>query len=119
MIFTSANEDLDAAQHFNAWASLGTALTCFVFVAAYAVLARWWRTYEGKVMMGKAVAIGLLALYTPIVQYVAPDSPVLRWLRVAVITAIGVFMVFQTGRLVTNQIGRKDQDKNRRDFHHG
>lgn len=119
MIFESANEDLDAAQHFNAWASLGTALTCFVFVAAYAILARWWRTYEGKVMMGKAFAIGLLALYTPIIQYIAPESPVMRWARVAVVVAIGVFMVFQTGRLITNQTHRKTQDHDRRDYHSG
>ncbi|AZS06669.1 membrane protein [Streptomyces phage Hiyaa] len=96
----------DGSQTWNAWVSLGTAITCFLFVTAYAVLARWWRTYEGRVMMGKATAIGLLALYTFIITEVAPDSASARWARVVLVGIIGVFMVFQTIRLVTNQLGR-------------
>jgi phosphate starvation-inducible membrane PsiE len=102
----TAADDVPASMTWNAWVSLGTALACLLFVAAYAILAKWWRTYEGKVMMGKAVAIGLLAAYTFIVVEVAPESEVMRWARVVLVAAIGVFMIFQTGRLFINQFNR-------------
>lgn len=104
---------VDSAQNLNAWVSLGTALACLLFVAAYAVLARWWRTYEGRVMMGKAVAIGLLALYTFVVVKIAPESTAMRWARVGLVAIIGVFMLFQTARLISNQVGRRDPNRRR------
>ncbi|QJD53976.1 membrane protein [Streptomyces phage Galactica] len=103
----------DLVQDLNAWVSFGTALACLLFVSAYAVLARWWRTYEGRVMMGKAVAIGLLALYTFIVIKVAPESDAMRWARVGLVAIIGVFMLFQTARLISNQVGRRDPNRRR------
>lgn len=102
----AATDEVPTSMTWNAWVSLGTALACLLFVAAYAVLAKWWRTYEGKVMMGKAIAIGLLAAYTFIVVELAPESEVMRWARVALVAAIGVFMLFQTGRLVSHQLNR-------------
>ncbi|QNJ57636.1 membrane protein [Streptomyces phage Keanu] len=106
MTFGTAADDLAGAQEWNAWISLGTAIACLLFVAAYAVLARWWRTYEGRVMMGKAVAIGLLALYTFVAVKIAPESEATRWARVVLVGVIGVFMLFQTARLISNQLGR-------------
>jgi len=100
-----------AVMGWNAWVSFGTALTCFAFVVAYAVLARWWRTYEGRVMMGKAVAIGLLALYTWVVVVVAPESEAMRWARVVLVAAIGVFFVFQTARLLTQQFNQRNRHR--------
>lgn len=117
MTFNSAVDDLAGAQEWNAWVSLGTAIACLVFITAYATLARWWKTYEGRVMMGKATAIGLLALYTFVAVKIAPESEVTRWARVVLVGVIGVFMIFQTLRLVTNQTNRRTQDKDRRDFH--
>lgn len=96
---------------WNAWVSLATAAVCFAFVGVYAVLARWWRTYEGRVMMGKAVAIGLLALYSWVVTVLAPESEAMRWARVALVVSIGVFYVFQTARLLSAQFNRKDNRK--------
>lgn len=116
MTFSTMADDITEAQEWNAWVSLGTAIACLVFIAAYALLARWWKTYEGRVMMGKAVAIGLLALYTFIAVKIAPESEPTRWARVVVIGMIGVFMIFQTRRLITNQTSRKVQDKDRRDY---
>lgn len=101
----------DTAMTWNAWVSLGTFVTCVAFVLAYTVLARWWTTYEGRVMTGKAIAIGLLALYTFIVVEVAPESSVMRWARVVLVAMIGVFMIFQTGRLVTNQLNRNNKHR--------
>lgn len=96
----------ETAMTWNAWVSLGTFVTCVVFILAYTVLARWWTTYEGRVMTGKATAIGLLALYTFIVVEVAPESSFMRWARVGLVALIGVFMIFQTVRLVTIQLNR-------------
>lgn len=106
MTFGTAADDLAGAQDWNAWVSLGTAIACFLFVAAYAILAKWWRTYEGRVMMGKAAAIGLLALYTFVAVKIIPESEIMRWARVALVGVIGVFMIFQTFRLVTNQTSK-------------
>lgn len=96
----------ETALTWNAWVSLGTFATCTIFVLAYSILARWWTTYEGRVMTGKAVAIGLLALYTFIAIEIAPESNIIRWARVVLVGVIGVFMIFQTVRLVTNQLNR-------------
>lgn len=98
-----------SATAWNIWASFATALASFAFVLAYALLARWWKTYEGRVMMGKAVAIGLLAAYTWVVVKVAPESEAMRWSRVVLVALIGLFMVFQTARLITRQINRRNQ----------
>lgn len=106
MTFGTAADDLAGAQEWNAWVSLGTAIACLLFVAAYAILARWWRTYEGRVMMGKAVAIGLLAAYTFVAVKIAPESEVARWARVVLVGVVGVFMIFQTWRLITNQTNK-------------
>jgi len=99
------------ATAWNAWVSLATALACLAFVAAYALLARWWRSYEGRVMMGKAVAIGLLALYTFLVVEVVPESTAMRWARVVLVGAIGAFMVLQTGRLIFNQTHHRNRHR--------
>lgn len=96
--------EIEQLQDINAWASLITALACFAFVAAYAVLARWWTSYEGKVMMGKAVALGLLMAYTFLVVVVVPESTALRWARVVLVALIGVFMLFQTATLLRRQL---------------
>lgn len=117
MNFGSAADDLIGVQEWNAWVSFGTAICCLLFVVAYAVLARWWQTYEGRVMMGKAIAIGGLALYSFIVIKIAPESTSARWIRIALVGSLGVFMLFQTGRLISNQTKRNVQDKTRRDYH--
>lgn len=96
---------------WNAWVSLGTGIASFMFVLAYALLARWWRTYEGRVMMGKAVVIGLLAFYAFVVVEVAPESDAMRWARAALMAAVGVFMVLQTLRLIVNQLDRKNRHR--------
>jgi membrane associated rhomboid family serine protease len=109
-MITAVDTD-SASMTWNAWVSLGTALACFAFVAAYAVLARWWTSYEGRVMMGKAVAIGLLSLYTFLVVEVVPESTAMRWARAGVMAAIGLFMVFQTARVVKHQINRQNRHR--------
>lgn len=98
---------------WNSWVSLGTAVVCFVFVVVYTLVARWWKTYEGKVMVGKAVAIGLLALYTFLAVQVVPESEPMRWARVGIVAVIGVFMLAQTWRLITTQIDRNRHRRTR------
>lgn len=99
-----AAEDASASLTWNAWVSLATAIACFVFVIAYTLLARWWRSYEGKVMTGKAVAIGLLSLYTYLSVEVTPENEAMRWARVGLVAVIALAMVAQTARLITNQL---------------
>lgn len=99
--------EFNTVQSINAWVSLGTAIACLLFIVAYAVLARWWRTYEGRIMMSKAVAIMLLALYTFLVVEVTPESTALRWVRIVVVGVIGVFMIAQTVVLARRQLVRR------------
>lgn len=101
-------------QSINAWVSLGTALACLVFIVSYAVLAKWWRTYEGKIMMSKAAAIMLLALYTFLVVKVMPESAAIRWARVIVMAAIGAFMIAQTVVLTRRQLVRRQEDDSKK-----
>lgn len=97
-------------QNVNAWISLGTAATCLLFVVSYAVLARWWRTYEGKIMMSKAAAIMLLTAYTFFVVKIVPESTALRVARIVLVALIGVFMLAQTAVLMRRQL-RRQRDK--------
>lgn len=105
--------EFNTLQSINAWVSLGTSIACLLFIVAYAVLARWWRTYEGKIMMSKAVAIMLLALYTFLVVKITPESTALRWGRVAVVGVIGVFMVAQTVVLARRQLIRRQGNQSK------
>jgi len=96
---------------WSAWASLFTGLASGSFVVAYSILARWWKTYEGRVMMGKAVAISLLGLYAFVAIRVAPQSEALRWASVVLMISVGVFMVAQTRRLIVNQVRRNNRHR--------
>lgn len=107
-------DEINEFQILNAWVSLAGAIACVAFVVAYALLARWWTSTEGKVMMGKAVAIGLLLLYTFLVVVITPDSIVLRGARVVVVASIGVFMVIQTLNLLRRQL-KRNTDKREAD----
>lgn len=98
-----------ASLTWSAWVSLGTAVACFVFVLAYTLLANWWESYEGKIMTAKATAIGLLTAYTFLAVKVAPENEVMRWARVVVVAVIGLAMLAQTARLISNQISKERQ----------
>lgn len=98
-------------QEVNAWVSLFMALACFLFVAAYAALARWWTSYEGRIMMGKAVALALLGAYTFYVGEINPDAYWARVVRAAVVVAIGVFMLFQTVVMARAQLRRRHRER--------
>ena len=82
MGLTAEVDNSSTVMSWNAWVSLATAVACFAFVVAYAVLARWWQTYEGRVMMGKAIAIGLLTLSVMLLLFplICPPSTPL-WSR--------------------------------------
>lgn len=100
---TLTADDVPTSLTWNAWVSLATAIACFAFVIAYTLLARWWKSYEGKVMTGKAVAIGLLAAYTFMSVKVSPENEAMRWARVGLVAIIGLAMIAQTARLISNQ----------------
>lgn len=97
--------EVSASLTWNAWVSLATSIACLAFVVAYSALAKkWWASYEGKVMVGKAVAIGLLSVYTFLAVEVLPESEPMRWTRVGLMAAIGVAMITQTARLFYIQL---------------
>ncbi len=101
-----AAEDVSTSLNWNAWMSLAVSITCLVFIVAYSVLARWWASYEGKVMVTKAAAIGLLTAYTFLAVKVLPESEAMRWARVVLVGVIGLAMIAQTVRLFYNQFKR-------------
>jgi hypothetical protein len=102
---------LDNLVDLNAWVSLATAIACLAFIATYAALARWWVSYEGRIMMTTATAIMALSAYTFAVVHIVPESTVLRVIRIVVVAAIGIVMIFQTVRVVRIQIKRRHSRK--------
>lgn len=87
------------------------AASCAVFAVAYQLMAPWWRSSEGRNLMGSAAAIGTFLAYTVLI-WLWPhgwEAATLRGVRVAVIVAIVLLMIQRTELLVRAQRGRSPQ----------
>lgn len=101
----------EALLTFSAWVSFGTAICGFIFITAYALLARWWKSNEGRVLMAFAVVITFLTSYAWLVIKVIPDSTPARWVRVGVSGCIGLLFLAQTAILIKVQLRRNSYRK--------
>ncbi|MCE7081141.1 hypothetical protein [Streptomyces sp. ST2-7A] len=80
----------------NAAASGLLLVAAVVFCVAYHVLARWWRSPEGRHLMAGAAALGALGGYTVAIM-VWPDAvPALRWVRAGLVLALAVLLAQRT-----------------------
>lgn len=106
----STADELDRFINVGAWASLATALCGLLFIVAYATLARWWKSIEGRMMMAFAVAVTSLSGYTFAVVKVVPDSEELRVARTVIVLSMGLLMLAQTAYLVRAQTRRRNRE---------
>lgn len=97
----------------SAWVSFGTAVCGLIFMAAYALLARWWKSNEGKLLMAFAFVITFLTAYTWLVIKIIPDSTLARWVRVVGSGVVGLLFLAQTGLLIRMQTAKQKSDKER------
>ncbi len=106
---TSSADDLDRFIDAGAWVSLATALCGLLFIIAYASLARWWKSIEGRMMMAFAFAVTSLSGYTFMVVKVVPDSELLRLVRIVIVVSMGLLMLAQTALLIKAQTRRRKE----------
>lgn len=97
--------DLSVDQWVNASMSAVAFLACATFATVYHLRAFWWRSDTGWNLMGFAVSVGLLCLYTVLIT-IWPDgcaAAVLRSIRTAVLAVIAALMIQRTRLLLQAQ----------------
>lgn len=93
--------DLSVDQWVNAIMSAVAFLACATFAAVYHAKAPWWRSSTGWNLMGFAVSVGLLCLYTVLIT-IWPEGCVaaaLRGIRTGLL-AVTVTLMIQRTRMV-------------------
>lgn len=94
----------------SAWVSLSVTICGLAFMLAYALLARWWKSNEGRVLMAFAAVITFLMGYTWMVIKIIPDSTTARWVRIVTSGVIGLLFVAQTLLLIKAQVQQKESN---------
>jgi hypothetical protein len=95
----------------NYWASMYASVACLAFVIAYSVLAPWWKTSTGRmVMMLVGGLAGLAALTLIFAHY--KDANTVRAIRAGLVTLVGTSLWWQVGAVIKVQTRRR---KSRRD----
>ncbi|WP_055693015.1 putative phage holin [Streptomyces prasinopilosus] len=98
-------DGLSIDQWVNATASMLAFAACAGFAAVYHWRATWWRTEVGRNLMGFAVTVGLLCLYTVLVT-LWPDGcfvVIARWMRTVLLLAVAALMVQRTRLFIRAQ----------------
>lgn len=98
---------LDSVRILGSWVSLGTALAALMFIVVYSVLAKWYTSAEGRLLMSFAALVTFLTGHAGITGLVAPNSIVAREIRVAGLAVFGGLMLVQTALLWRAQMRRR------------
>lgn len=107
-----AAADLEQLQVINAWVSFSTALSGLVFMTAYSLLAKWYKSAEGRLLMGFAFLVTFLTGYAWLVTLYASDSTLARWVRLLGVGLFGALMLVQTLMMWRAQTDRQEHRRN-------
>jgi uncharacterized membrane protein len=88
----------------NLWGSVIALVGCLSFVAVYTVLARWWRTRVGRLLVIKALAIAAFMAISICVTLLRTDIEILRVVRGVLAALFGVLMLYQAWLVGHTQI---------------
>lgn len=99
----------ESVLNVSAWVSLGVTVCGLIFMLTYALLARWWRSNEGRLLMSFAAVITFLTGYAWVVIKIIPDSTVARWVRIVGSGVIGLLFLAQTALLIKAQAQRREK----------
>jgi hypothetical protein len=88
----------------NVWGSAIALVGCLSFVAVYTLLARWWRTLVGRLLVIKALAIAAFMAISICVTAFGVDAEALRTLRGILAALFGVLMLYQAWLVGHTQI---------------
>lgn len=95
----------------NVWGSAVACAGSFAFILAYFVLAPWWRTTVGRLLMAEAAAIFAVTGITLCAAVDGADTSVLRVIRGVLVGAIGLTMLRQAVLVLTETWkGRRMKD---------
>lgn len=85
------------------WSSLFCAVAGLVFLAAYTVLARWYRSPIGRMLATYAASVTGLAGLTVLFYLIGQDLITVRYVRSGLVITIGVVLCYQTAVLIRAQ----------------
>jgi hypothetical protein len=88
----------------NLWGSVIALVGCLSFVAVYSLLARWWRTPIGRLLVIKALAIAAFMAISISATLFEADVAVLRIVRGILAALFGALMFYQAGLVARTQI---------------
>lgn len=87
---------MTTGQAVNLWGSVLALVGCAAFVGVYSLLAPWWRSQVGRLLVLKAAAIAvLMAITICMAALTAADVEILRLVRGALAALFGVLMLYQ------------------------
>lgn len=100
-------------QALNGWGSAFGALAGLSFIVSYMILARWYKSLDGRIMMSIGVTLTLTYTITVILTVNGFDLGVdfMRVVQAILATTIGVCLLFYTVRLWRIQRGREKRNK--------
>lgn len=87
---------MTAGQAVNLWGSVLALVGCAAFVGVYSLLAPWWRSQVGRLLVLKAAAIAVLMTITICMAVLtAADAEILRTVRGVLAAVFGSLMIYQ------------------------
>lgn len=102
---------MSVSMALNGWGSAVAFAGSLAFIVVYAVLAPWWRTTIGRLLMAKAVAICGVTGITLCALASGADTSVLRVIRGLLVGSVGLAMLRQAVLVLTETWkGRKKND---------
>jgi hypothetical protein len=94
----------------NYWASMYASIACIAFVIAYSVLAPWWKTSTGRMIMMLVGGLAGLAILS-IAFYQIRDADTIRAIRSVLVIAVGTALWWQAAAVVRVQIQRRREKR--------
>lgn len=96
-------------QMANGWASGFIAVTGSIFVFTYGLLARWWRSIDGQMIMGLGVTVALTGILTTILtlQGFTAGGDFLRFIQASLVTFVGMTFLLYSIRVWRMQVKRR------------
>lgn len=95
---------MTTAEAVNFWGSTIALGGCLAFVAVYSLLAKWWRSQVGRLLVTKAVAIIAMMALSICVTLLRSDIELLRLVRGILAALFGALMFYQAWLVGHTQI---------------
>lgn len=103
-------------QEANGVASAFIAVTGWFFVLTYSLLARWWKSIDGRMMMGLGATVALTGTITTILtlQGFTVGGDFLRFIQAGLLVFVGFTFLLYSVRVWRMQVKRRKREHDSR-----